>query len=489
VSILPLTFSESKSPRIKKLQRDARRAVSALIDALVESTSFEEREKTALVVGNDLLREDLELDLQQAADSYAHELRINFHHDKYGSRPENDCFYKRHEPGEVAYFSLCGELKVRRYTYRQKEVRNGCTVVPLELEAGLMHGLTPALARGLALGYAKGPVRSYVEDMEAAFRRPPSRSTLERKAKRIGSWCKQRSMHIEPVVRAEERVPRKAKVIVLGLDRTSVPMEEDAPGKRRCRRKKPRVRKKPKPVEVNWRMDYIGTVSLLDQAGETLVTRRYRAPSADLPYEIVDRMMEDLTHALSQRPALKVAVLQDGATELWNNLRHWLRGSDLVTSWHEGLDWYHMDERLSLCIKLIEPEPAARQQMRKQWHADLLHSNRAVDRILSQLRRRARRLPEDERTELTRHINYFSKRKKLMCYARLKKQGIPIGSGITEGTCKSLVAARAKRSGQRWRPTGLGAALELRAIHQSDRFDRFWLRFADHYRASRIEPA
>ncbi len=488
MSILPATTSESKSVRIEKLAREARRALSALIDASVESPSFEDREKTALVVGNELQRQDLELNLQQAADGYAKDLRINFHHDKYGSRPMNDCLFKRHEPGEVRYFSLCGELKVRRFTYRRRDIRNSHTVVPLELEAGLMHGLTPALARGLALGYAKGPVRSYVEDLEAAFRQPPSRSTLERKAKLIGSWSKHYNLHIEPVVRAEERVPRKAKVIVLGLDRTSVPMEEDAPGKRRPRRKKPRVRKKPKPVEVNWRMDYIGTVSLLDQAGETLVTRRYRAPSEQLPHQIVGRMMEDLTLALSQRPTLKVAIVQDGATELWKNLRHWLRGNDRVTSWYEGLDWYHMDERLSLCLKLIESEPLAQQQMRKQWHTDLIRSNRAVDRIISHLRRRARRLCEDDREQLTRHINYFSKRKKLMCYARLRNHGIPIGSGITEGTCKSLIAARAKRSGQRWRPAGLGAALHLRAIQHSDRFDRFWLRFADRYRASRLEP-
>lgn len=487
MTTLPLSVFESKSPRVNKLLREARRAVSALIDVAVEGDSFEVRETTALAIGNELLRQDLEQALQQMADGYAEELRINHHHDRYGSRPENDCLYNRHLPGEVAYYSLCGELTVRRSTYRQAEVRNGGTVVPLELEAGLMHRLTPAFAYSLALGYAKGPIRSYREDLEAAFRRPPSRATLERKAKLIGTWAAHENFFIESVVRAEEKLPLEAKVIVLGLDRTSVPMEEDAPGKPRSPRKKPRVRKKPKPVEVNWRMDYVGTVSLLDADGEVLVTRRYREAGAAPVHQIVSRMMKDLTHALSQRRTLKVAIVQDGAMELWNNLREWLQGNDLVTDWYEVLDWYHMSERLSRCVQLIEDDSDKRAQIREQWLGDLLRSTRAIDRILPLLRRRASRLPKQDRDELRQHCNYFSKRKQMMCYSRMKKNHIPIGSGITEGACKSLIGGRAKRSGQRWRPMGLRASLHLRALHQSDRLERFWLRFADTYRASRIE--
>jgi hypothetical protein len=68
----------------------------------------------------------------------------------------------------------------------------------------------------------------------------------------------------------------------------------------------------------------------------------------------------------------------------------------------------------------------------------------------------------------------------------LRQRGIPIGSGITEGACKSLVGMRAKRSGQRWSQRGLTAALHLRSIIHSDRFDAFWDLFAQRYRASAI---
>ena len=56
-------------------------------------------------------------------------------------------------------------------------------VVPLDLKVGFIEGLSPLLAKSVALGYSKGPLRSYLEDMKLAHRCVPPRATLERKAK------------------------------------------------------------------------------------------------------------------------------------------------------------------------------------------------------------------------------------------------------------------------------------------------------------------
>jgi hypothetical protein len=62
-----------------------------------------------------------------------------------------------------------------------------------------------------------------------------------------------------------------------------------------------------------------------------------------------------------------------------------------------------------------------------------------------------------------------------------------VGSGATEGTCKSVVVGiRTKRSGQRWRAEGLANVLTLRAIHQSDRFRSFWKHLCRRY-VARVE--
>ena len=52
--------------------------------------------------------------------------------------------------------------------------------------------------------------------------------------------------------------------------------------------------------------------------------------------------------------------------------------------------------------------------------------------------------------------DYLADRRKLRLavhrfrYASIAKLGLHIGSGVTEGACKSLVTARVERSGRRW---------------------------------------
>ena len=71
-----------------------------------------------------------------------------------------------------------------------------------------------------------------------------------------------------------------------------------------------------------------------------------------------------------------------------------------------------------------------------------------------------------------------------MRYARLRAVGLPVGSGVTEGACNSVIKLRTTGGAQRWRPEGLAAVLTLRALHMSDRLPRFWANFA---RGSRKE--
>src|ERR1019366_558637 len=94
--------------------------------------------------------------------------------------------YRLHEPGSDTYHGLCGPLEIRRPTHRQVGVRNGPIVVAMELAAGLVEGATPALAYNVAHGYAQHDMRAHKENLEAAHRVPPSRTTLERIATRLG---------------------------------------------------------------------------------------------------------------------------------------------------------------------------------------------------------------------------------------------------------------------------------------------------------------
>lgn len=454
-----------------------RRAVDGRVGA---EASFEERETTALELTNEATRLMLEQDLQTIADSHGEGLLVDGR------------LFKQHEPGVVGYYSLCGTLEVSRWTYREVGVRNGPTLVPVELQAGLVEHATPALAYRVALGYAKGPMRSTEEDMLSDRRRPPSRSTLERMAKAIGTEAKRAAPRIEPHVRRAERVPAEAVSVSLGLDRTSVPMEEDIPegecpeGRRR-KRTKPYMREVPPRVNVNYRMAYVGTITLHDADGQGLITRRYASAAHEPAESLVGRLMADLRSALRQAPALAIGIVQDGAPEMWNLLRNALVKEPLVKTWYQAIDRFHVNERLGEVLRLVEPDATARKQQLSRWNDSLDNTDQAIYRIRAWLRDRLvdAAATDDEQliAQLDPHLTFFDNNAYLMRYVRLIEHGLPIGSGATEGACRSVIGSRTKRSGQRWRPNGLEAVLTMRATYMSERLPRFWTHFSRGYRA------
>jgi hypothetical protein len=112
------------------------RNVEELISASSQKPqSFQYYEKTLLQVLNELGRQVLQRKFEETSRRYNSEYIL-----------ADGVRYKRFSKGTVEYHSLCGSIPVERYTYRQAGVRNGLTVVPLELEEQLMARTTPALA-------------------------------------------------------------------------------------------------------------------------------------------------------------------------------------------------------------------------------------------------------------------------------------------------------------------------------------------------------
>lgn len=120
---------------LAEVVRALRRAVDKMVGL---DCSFAKRERAALRIGNEAQRRLLEQELQSIAEAQGPELLVN------------EVLYRKHRPGSREYASLCGLLRVSRYTYRLAGVRNGPTAIPLELQAGLMEGATPAMAPGSA---------------------------------------------------------------------------------------------------------------------------------------------------------------------------------------------------------------------------------------------------------------------------------------------------------------------------------------------------
>lgn len=461
----------------EEVTRALRRAVDAQLG--VDAT-FEQRERLALALANDATRQFLQDDLEEIAE-------------RHGTHVEVDGrLYQRHEPGTVRYYTLCGAMDLERWTYREVGVRNGPTIVPVDLDAGIVEQATPALGYRVTLGYAKDHMRSCEEDMRADHRCPPSRSTLERMAKAIGAEATRVAPRITPRLRSAERVPEGTVAIALGLDRAAVPMEEaltageDLPRRRKARRR-PYARQQPAPVAVHYRMAYVGTISFHDAEGTMLESRSYTAAAHESPTDrLVTPLMADLRQALRQAPTLAVGVIQDGAPELWNLLPPAVVAEPLVTRCFEAIDRYHLNERLGEVLRVLEPDATMRATHLAAWNDSLDCNDSAIYRIRAGIRTAyadaVARQDTTAQEQLAPHVTYLDNNASLMRYARLRDVGLPVGSGVTEAACKSVIQQRTNGRSQRWRPEGLDAVLTVRSLHVSARLPRFWAHLARTYR-------
>lgn len=455
LEIVPDQDATAKSSVSRRL-RDVFRAE---MDQRVGDGDFASRERMALELANEVVRANLTEALQDIVEEHGDEdVLVD------GER------FRFHAWGTGRYPSLVGPLSVSRPTFRKVGVRNGLTVVPLELAAEIVEGATPALAGRVARGKSQGPSRDLYEDLLASHRVPPSRSTLEVMGNAIGSALGRRQAVVEAIARRAETLPVGARTVVLGLDRTSSPMEEDLPPETPRRpRKRPRVRRAPLPVTVNYRMAFVGTIAFADADGDMLKTFKYGATAADGPGAILHAMMQDVRRALRQDGSLRIVVVQDAAKEMWTLVTAALEDEPSALHWEELIDHYHAMGHLWAAAEAMETDAST---IMARWKAALRQEDDAIDAIAETLEREiARGYLPTYRIAMESELTFITNNGARMRYASLRDAGFPIGSGVTEGACKSFFSVRCKRSGQRWRNAGLAATLACRTQLVNGRLD------------------
>ena len=75
---------------------------------------------------------------------------------------------------------------------------------------------------------------------------------------------------------------------------------------------------------------------------------------------------------------------------------------------------------------------------------------------------------------------YLVRNREYMKYDEYLGAGLPIGSGVAEGTCRHLVKDRMERTGMRWTMEHAEAVLRMRAIELSGDRDQYWAYHIEH---------
>ena len=88
--------------------------------------------------------------------------------------------------------------------------------------------------------------------------------------------------------------------------------------------------------------------------------------------------------------------------------------------------------------------------------------------------RQKQKLTKVAKESLEKAITYFTNHKHQMHYAEHATANYPIGSGVTEATCKVIVKERLCQSGMKWKTDGTQNTLTIRALcHSEGRWQEF----------------
>ena len=106
----------------------------------------------------------------------------------------------------------------------------------------------------------------------------------------------------------------------------------------------------------------------------------------------------------------------------------------------------------------------------------LLHEDLAAQAILRSVDYylKTNKLNNSRREDVMRELTFFKRNKCRMTYADFRRRGLPIGSGVVEAACKSIVKSRLCRSGMRWTRNGGQHILHLRTQIKSGQWDNCW---------------
>jgi hypothetical protein len=211
----------------------------------------------------------------------------------------------------------------------------------------------------------------------------------------------------------------------------------------------------------------VGTIALYDVEGERLHTTYVaQAPERGKAafYQKMDREVAEIT---ARFPQARKAAVADGAHDHWE----WL---EQRSNW-QVLDFWHVSEYLTA----VAPAMKRGKAQQESWLADachrLKHESGTAATLLAEMEKELESGRGSARQALKKAISYFRNHLPRMNYALHRAMGLPIGSGVTEAACKSVVKKRMSGSGMKWTSFGAQHMLALRALIKTEgRWDQFW---------------
>ena len=324
-----------------------------------------------------------------------------------------------------AYQTPYGEAVVERHVYQTSA--GGATFCPLEREARIIITSTPRFAMQVSSKYADRAGGRVVDDLAQNHGRRVTLSLVQDLSAAVAgvAQAKEESWHY-----ATPKLDKPVASIGLGLDGTCAFMAEE--GNRQV---------------------MVGTISLYDRDGERLHTVYLAATPEYGKATFYQRLSREIEHVVGLYPRAKLTGVADGSADNWTYLDQYTK--------NQCVDFHHATGYLGRAARAVDRSFAKREEWLDQRCHALKHEDGAAARILAELQALPTEgLSETVREGLQEAITYFGNHHRQMHYAARRAAGLPIGSGVTEAACKTLVKMRLCKTGM---PSGReqGAAVSF----------------------------
>ena len=392
-------------------------------------------------------------------------------------RFDGDWYRRRDKSPNRSVATLFGTITLWRYLYRPIHGVERA-IFPLEIRLGLAAGhATPALAERAAhaaVDATQGTVlsdlrRDHAVTWSVATLRAVIASTWEGMAPHLQdaqvaqvlAWLKQ----------ADASRGSRKSVLAVGRDGVFVPIRGDD----------------------SYREAATATLSVHDRAGKRLGTVYLGWMPEPGQATLSEQLTGLITAVLAgwSGPLPRLAYITDAGhhpseyfEEVLRPMEHPCRPGERL-QWEWVIDYYHACLYIhDLSEALIGDARRAHAWARKmcRW---LKTKPRAINRILhSAAAIRSRRIVIGKTKAYRKAYGYLREHIRHLDYTEYRRNHLPIGSGVTEAACKTVVSQRLKRSGMAWSEEGGQRIVDLRVIHLSG----VWSQVHQSYLQTKILP-
>ena len=284
-------------------------------------------------------------------------------------------------------------------------------------------------------------------DLEQNHGRTVAKSYLQHVAEWVGNIATAKEEDWEYAL---PKLSARIETVVVSLDGAMIPMADSE----------------------GYREAMVGTLSFYDLAGERQHTIYLAAAPEYGKREFSRRLAREITRAKQHYPEARYLGIADGAPGNWRFLEQ--------PTERQLIDFFHVSESVSKLAPARYPQRNAEDKRARWLHAhcsNLKQDPKAVEQLIAEAATLSRR------TSLSRALRdgaysawtYLNNHRHQMDYPGFRSENLPIGSGVTEAACKTLVKQRLCASGMRWKTKGARIVLSLRSLASTPgRWAQFW---------------